>query len=280
MKACAESNNIVVVNKMRVPKRVELKDSDANYLYQHDIKEFFGGKSWKRYVYMNRFYAIISFIKQQLLMNSAVIDVGCAQGNFSLTLAKNGYEVCGVDIRSTFITYAKLKTTEKEKHNVEWMVANAKNLPFQSNSVDCVLLLEILEHTTLPEKMIEEACIILKKGGYLIISTVNQKRIRITSKCVSYSDFKNVVSKKGVRDSTAKGSEHIFEFQERELLTFLRRFNLKIVDIKTTTFLGFHFLLAKLFDHNILSNLESKLFKIYYLKEKFGLGFIVFCMKC
>lgn len=81
---------------MKLPKRVELKDSDAKYLYEHDIKEFFGSKNWERYVYMNRFYEIINFIKKQLPMNSVIIDVGCAQGNFSLTLARTGYEVCAL----------------------------------------------------------------------------------------------------------------------------------------------------------------------------------------
>lgn len=98
------------------------------------------------------------------------------------------------------------------------------------------------------------------------------------SKSISHSDFKKSVSKMGVLESTAKGSQHIFEFQERELLMLLERFNLKTLDNKTTTFLGFNFL-AKLFDHNILSSLERKLFKIYYLKEKFGLGLLVFCKK-
>ena len=264
---------------MKLPERVELKGSDAKYLYKHDIKEFFGGKSWERYVYMNRFCTIISFTKKYLPINSAVIDVGSAQGNFSLTLAKIGYEVYGVDIRPTFITYAKLKMTEEEKSNVEWIGADAKNLPFQSNSTDCVLLLEILEHTKLPEKMIKEACRILKKGGYLIISTVNQKRIKIKSKSVSYSDFKKSTSKTEVPESTARGSEHVFEFQERELLMLIARFNLRTLYTKTMTFLGFHFL-AKLFDHDVLSRLERKLLKTYYLKEKFGLGLLVFCKKC
>jgi len=269
---------------MKLPKPAELKNSDAKYLYLHDTKEFFGRKSWERYVYMNRFCAVIDFIRRMIVRNSAVIDVGCAQGNFSLALAKFGYKIYGVDLRSSFIAYAKLKMSRNEKNitYVEWTVVDAKNLPFQSDSVDCVLLLEVLEHTALPEKMIEEACRILKKGGYLIVSTVNQKRIRMTARSISYSEFKKSESKKISRtlpDSTAKGSEHIFEFQMMELLTLLRKFKLKIVDAKWTTFLGFRFLLAKLFDYNILSILERNFLKTYRMKEKFAMGFTFFCLK-
>jgi len=269
---------------MKLPRPAELKDSDAKYLYLHDIKEFFGRKSWERYVYMNRLCTVIDFIKRNI-EDSAIVDVGCAQGNFSLALAKIGYETYGVDLRSSFITYAKLKMSEDEKKvfHVGWMVADARNLPLQSNSVGCVLLLEILEHTIMPEKMIEEACRVLKRGGYLIVSTPNQKRMRMSAKIISYSDFfkKKYVIKniQTLPDSTAKGSEHIFEFQMMELLKLLRKFNLKIVDIKWKTFLGFRFILAKLFDCNILSVLEKYFFKIYYLKEKFAMKFIFFCLK-
>lgn len=267
---------------MKLPKQFELKDSDAKYLYLHDTKEFFGRKSWEKYVYMNRFYAVIDFIRRNVVKHSAIIDVGCAQGNFSLALAKINYKTYGVDLRSKFIAYAKLKASfEEEKYNVEWMVADAKNLPFQRDSIDCVLLLEILEHTTMPEKMIEEACRVLKKEGYLIVSTVNQKRMRMSARPFSYSDFKKNVSKKVIRElpDSTKGSEHIFEFQMVELLRLLRKFNLRILNIKWTTFLAFRLILAKLFDHNILSILERIFFKACCLKEKFAGGFIFFCLK-
>jgi len=266
---------------MKLPKLVELKDSDQKYLYRHDIKEFFGRKSWEKYVYMNRFHTVIDFVRRNVVKHSAIIDVGCAQGNFSLSLAEIGYKTHGVDLRSNFIAYAKLKTSFEEEHNVEWIVADAKNLPFQKSSIDCVLLLEILEHTTTPEKMVKEAYRVLKKGGYLIISTVNQKRIRMSAKSQSYSDFKRNSQKRcrGPSDSTAKGSEHIFEFQVVEVQRLLRKFNTKILDIKLVTFLGFRLVLSKLFDHRVLSNLERFIFKVSYLKEKFAEGFIFFCLK-
>jgi 2-polyprenyl-3-methyl-5-hydroxy-6-metoxy-1,4-benzoquinol methylase len=270
---------------MKLPQKIELQDPDARYLYLHDTKELFGRKSWERYVYMNRFCTIIDFIRRMIRKDSVVIDIGCAQGNFALVLAKLGYKICGVDLRSSFIAYAKLKMlrcADKIAY-VNWAVIDAKNLPFRRDSVDCVLLLEILEHTAMPEKMIEEACRILKKGGCLIVSTVNQKRIRRGSKSISYSDFKKSVSKKVTRiraESTAKGSEHLFEFQMAELLILLHKFGFKIVNVKWMTYLGFHFLSARLLDYNILSILERIFLKPYIFKEKFAMGLVFFCLKC
>jgi len=267
---------------MRLPEQVELRDSDAEYLYQHDKRGFFGRKSWYRYVYMSRFYTIIDFIKQNANENSTIIDVGCAQGNFTLTLAEIGYNIYGIDLRLSFIAYAKLKmSTTKEKSFTEWIVADAKKLPFQGNSTDCILLLEILEHTTTPEKMVEEAYRILKRGGYLIVSTVNQKRIRMSARPSSYFCFKEKITKNvacTTSDSTAKGNEHVFEFQMMELLRLLRKFNFAIVNIKWITPVVFR-PLTKLFDINVLRVLEEILFKLGYLKEKIAMGFIFFCMK-
>jgi len=68
---------------MKLPRLDELKDSDAKYLYQHDIKEFFGRKNnWEKYVYTNRFYSVIDFVRKNVVKHSAIIDVGCAQGIF------------------------------------------------------------------------------------------------------------------------------------------------------------------------------------------------------
>lgn len=203
--------------------------------------------------------------------------------DFSLLLAEIDYKTYGVDLRLNFIAYAKLKASWKGKRNVEWIVADARNLPFQKNSIDCVSLLEILEHTTTPEKMVKEACRVLKKGGYLIISTVNQKRIKLSAKSISYSDFKRSTTKKMGRelpDSTAKGSEHIFEFQAVELQRLLREFNIRILDIKWITFLGFKLILSNFFNRRVLSNLERFIFKVPYLKEKFAEGLMFFCLKC
>jgi 2-polyprenyl-3-methyl-5-hydroxy-6-metoxy-1,4-benzoquinol methylase len=262
---------------MRLPDPSELRDSDALYLYENDKHELFGRRGWRRYLYMNRFGLVLDFARRTLSENSVVVDVGSAQANFVLALANIGCRAYGIDIRSSFIHYARLKMNPTERNNVEFIVCDAKNTPLRENFADCVLLLEILEHTTQPDTMLKECLSILRKDAYLIVSTPNKKRIR-NSKTMSWSDFKSARLETREYESSAKGWQHVFEFSESELLTFLSKLGLDIVDIETKTFMGFQ-LLARFLDHRILSVIEAFFFRLPSLREKFGMDFIVFCRK-
>ena len=46
-------------------------------------------------------------------------------------------------------------------------------LPFQGNSIDLITAFEIIEHLINPDHMLREAYRVLRKGGYLLLSTPN-----------------------------------------------------------------------------------------------------------
>ena len=50
------------------------------------------------------------------------------------------------------------------------MIGYAENLPFETNSFDLALLVEVLEHLEQPEKAVEELARVLKVGGQAIVS--------------------------------------------------------------------------------------------------------------
>ncbi len=51
------------------------------------------------------------------------------------------------------------------------VVADAHNLPFRSDSLDSIMMAAVLEHVQNPQKVVEEAFRVLKKGGFIYAET-------------------------------------------------------------------------------------------------------------
>ncbi|MCA9243567.1 MAG: methyltransferase domain-containing protein [Phycisphaerales bacterium] len=103
-----------------------------------------------------------------------VLDVGCSQGIASLILAREGRKVVGIDIRQDAIDHANAEVGSlptAAQANISFQVVTPGRFPFEDHAFDSVLLGEIIEHTTRPEELIDEAARLLKPGGRIVITT-------------------------------------------------------------------------------------------------------------
>ena len=57
------------------------------------------------------------------------------------------------------------------------LIADAYKLPFNPNTLDCIVASEIMEHTFNPEKFISNLLNVLKPGGKIIITTPYDEQI-------------------------------------------------------------------------------------------------------
>ena len=80
-------------------------------------------------------------------------DFACAQGNIGLSLAELGYNVFAVDINPVFINYSKKKY---EKGNIQWIVSEISDLTIKPDSLDVVIIGELIEHCAYPEEIIKK----------------------------------------------------------------------------------------------------------------------------
>ncbi len=93
-----------------------------------------------------------------------ILDIGCGDGYLLKELHKElpNVELTGIDVYKTRIKDIDIKTGDI-----------TKGLFFKDDAFDCIILGEVIEHVPDPDFLLKEIRRILKKGGFLIISTPN-----------------------------------------------------------------------------------------------------------
>jgi len=97
-----------------------------------------------------------------------VLDVGAGNGYVLSKYAQEGAEVWGIDITNTAIDLC-CRRFELFGLRGDFLVASAEELPFESDSFDCVCSMGVLHHTPNTAKAVDEIFRVLKSGGRLIV---------------------------------------------------------------------------------------------------------------
>jgi ubiquinone/menaquinone biosynthesis C-methylase UbiE len=104
------------------------------------------------------------------------VDIGCGRGELSLSCARQGALVWGLDYAPAALELAqKLRGyARRNPHGLAFQQASALRLPLQSNSLDLAFMLDIVEHLH-PQELeaaLAEVQRVLKPAGRLIIHTM------------------------------------------------------------------------------------------------------------
>ncbi len=113
----------------------------------------------QRYIFAKKFVEACS-----------VLDVACGTGYGSFELSGVAASVVGFEKNQSAlsIAYAEYSST-----NITYVEGDAKSLPFENETFDCVVCFETLEHlpvTDIP-LFLTELVRVLKRGGTLLLST-------------------------------------------------------------------------------------------------------------
>ena len=103
-------------------KRIKLRVSDGFISDLQNLKENknFYKSFWRHPNYEKNMVGVMSDyyvknFKKKLKKGAKILDMGCGPGYFSLELARNGFDVTGVDISDGAILEA-IKTSKKKKN--------------------------------------------------------------------------------------------------------------------------------------------------------------------
>ena len=188
-----------------------LPDSkEASKIYK---SEYFQGKNKEGHIEdsLKKF----SFVKKYINNDSKILDFGCGTGNFLIAANTGNYELLGYDISES------AKKTAEEKTKLKILSGSITANSFKSNSLDCIVCFDVIEH--LPDYR-EKLLLFnrwLKKGGYLFISTPNTRSWDALVMGKSWYGFR-------------KYPEHVVYFSPKSITTVLNEngFEVKNVCLK------------------------------------------------
>ncbi|MFC4559948.1 class I SAM-dependent methyltransferase [Virgibacillus kekensis] len=107
---------------------------------------------------------IIPFIGNHLESGSRILDIGCGDGYGSWKLHHAGYHVTGIDLSEEMIRRAKERVHNDE---ISFLQGDAGKLPFNNQSTEAIMAINVLEWTEDPAATIREFHRVLKDGGVL-----------------------------------------------------------------------------------------------------------------
>jgi len=178
-----------------------------------------------------------------------ILDAGCASGRQLFKIADRIKEGYGIDISTGFIKEAENYKSENNINNLFFQAVLLEQLPFTNNFFDKIICAETLEHVVNRDVVLKELIRVLKQNGFLVITVPNLNadatlwgrflRLLDIRKFRPLEDF----SEKALNEH---GDAHVREFDKSGLISWLEDNKLKVLDIKSVSFIDgpyFDFLL-------------------------------------
>lgn len=148
---------------MRIKKEIEHSKKISQYA------EFIWGHTTKAgQLRIERRSQILNSLAE-LNVSQKVLELGCGTGEYTLRLFKISPKIIAIDISLLLIKQAKEKV---KSSNVNFIVADAENLPFKDNTFDAVVGNAVLHHFDL-DNAFEEIKRVLIPGGKIAFTEPN-----------------------------------------------------------------------------------------------------------
>lgn len=158
--------NIIEEHKVSPVDMLGIGDAAGEYNYLNTLKDS----------YIRTVRDVDSLYKNEK-SSRHILEIGSFLGPVSIALKKIGYQVSASDIPE----FASRLKPLYEKNAIPFYSLNLKHskLPCESNSLDVVIICEVLEHLNFnPLPVLKEINRVLKNDGYIYIGMPNQSSLR------------------------------------------------------------------------------------------------------
>ncbi|MFQ6044388.1 MAG: methyltransferase domain-containing protein [Candidatus Poribacteria bacterium] len=156
---------------------------------------------------------IIRLISSITPRGADVLDVGCGAGHIAAMLSSIGFNAIGFDlsIKNTNRVWIPLKA----RYGSQYMVADARKLPFGDETFNVIIAFAVLEHiggNSEEEMFLKECNRVLKRKGFFVISGLPTKYAlnEILGRCVGDAHNRRYSKKQIAEKLMASGLRLIY----------------------------------------------------------------------
>ena len=151
-----------------------------------------------RYDFLNHFFSFgvdyywrYRLVKEMSInKDQQILDVATGTGDVVFKLAPRCKEATGIDIAANMIDLAEIKKKKKKISNIQFLVGDAEELPFEESSFDSITIAYGYRNISDPEKALKEFNRILKNNGKLFILEFSEPTNRLVSPFYKFYSYK------------------------------------------------------------------------------------------
>ena len=140
--------------------------------------ERFGAYHWREIERLPTRHNAVLTARYRVLLDAMdsdakrVLDIGCGDGTLTHQIAQRAHRVWGVDDSLLPLRLAHAEFDRRPSQRRPSLAnADARNLPFPSETFDCVVMADVIEHIDAPDSVMSEAHRVLRKGGQVLLTT-------------------------------------------------------------------------------------------------------------
>ncbi len=115
--------------------------------------------------------SVISQIAGRAEKSSAILELGCGSGTYSIALAREGYRVLASDYQDSALKLSRERSKKwlsaGQEQNIEFKKLDAQNIDLPDESLDLVYNVGVIEHLDI-DRVLAESARVLKPGGVKI----------------------------------------------------------------------------------------------------------------
>ncbi|HET7087082.1 MAG TPA: methyltransferase domain-containing protein [Anaerolineae bacterium] len=188
-------------------------------------------------------YMITKLAIRYVQNGGKILDLGCGIGRTSVSLAKAGYDVTGLDVSEKAVNIARQIHKNGVAGSLHFIVGDETEPLSQkfNERFDGVVCSEVIEHVEDYQSLLAVCRSVLKEGGFLILTTPNDP-----AQWTVLDDY----------------AGHLRRFEPRPLEEKLKSSDFVVAESFTVGF-PFMRLLLKLYDYYIRKSRKKHDFKMY-----------------